>query len=90
MVDNVDATSKMTSPSTGYCTAYVTGTKAAQNDTLTVTDFRKIFCASGHVEPASGDSTPADVDIDDTTKNMMNLTASAVGTVHLTIVGIPK
>jgi len=87
---NVNATAEMATPSTGKCMAYVTGAVAAQNDTITVTNMRKILCVMGSMEPSSGDTVPVDCDIDDTTKNMINSTGSDVGTAHLVIIGIPK
>ena len=87
---DVTITGNITSPSTGYCTAYITGAKAAQNDYLIVDNFEVIYCVSGSIEPASGDSAPADPDIDDTTKNKIKLTGSVAGTAHLIIAGVPK
>ena len=82
-------TAELGTPNSNYCIAYVTGAIAAQNDTLIVSNFRKIFGVSGSIEPASGNTVPADPDIDDTTKNKIICTGTDVGTAHLIIVGIP-
>lgn len=61
---------------------YFTATKAAQNDTITFSDYRKVYWAASNVEPASGDWSADTVTIDDSTINMINLTGSTIGTVH--------
>ena len=87
---NVTATEYSISPSTGYGFAYVTGAKAAQNDTLTCSGFRRVYAAAGVVEPSSGDSAAETVTVDDTTQNMLNLTGAATGTFHGWIIGQPQ
>ena len=86
---DVSATAKIATPSTGYCSAYVTGAKAAQNDTLTVSNFKKIVNAQGMVEPSSGNWVEESCERVDGTLNQVKLTATTVGTSHLWIQGIP-
>ena len=90
MVANVDASGTLGSPNCNYAIAYVSGDKAAQNDTITVTDFEVIYYAQGVIEPASGDTAVETVTVDDTTKNMLNLTGGTAGTFHGIIAGMPK
>ena len=86
---NVNADGELSTPNGNYCFAYVTGSKAAQNDTITVSNFSVIYDSHGVVEPTSGDSATETVTVDDSTKNMINLTGAATGTFHGYVIGVP-
>ncbi|MCF7861198.1 hypothetical protein K9M79_03045 [Candidatus Woesearchaeota archaeon] len=62
---------------------YVTAAKAAQDDTVTITNCNAVLCAQVMIADGSSDWAVDTFTIDVTTTNMINLTGATTGTVHI-------
>lgn len=68
----------------GITVVYATAAKAAQNDTVTITNVSEILVAQVMVDDGSTTDWPVDTFTrEDATKNLLNLTGATTGTVHI-------
>ncbi len=86
MVDNVNVRAANTSPNGGAGTdgtrqVYFSAAKAAQNDTITVTNVNEVLCAQVVVDTGSGKAIDTFTITDAT--NLITLTGSDTGTAHI-------
>ena len=66
---------------------YFTGTKAAQNDTVTFSDLRVVYGGVGFVD-AGGDWSAETFTRIDATANQLKMTGVATGTVYGWVIGV--
>lgn len=82
MTDVNPNTTVQVSPNAGKKVVYFDADKAAQNDTVTFSDYSTVKFAAAFVEPSSGNWVEESVERVDGTSNQIKLTASTTGTVH--------
>lgn len=82
MTDVAETVSVVT-PSQEVTLIYFTATKAAQNDTITFSDYRKVMWCHVHNWASASDSIGTeDATIDKDTVNMINLPSATTGTIR--------
>lgn len=69
-------------PALGKKMIYFTATKAAQNDTITFSDYTTVRWAAAMVNDGSNDWSADTVTVDASTANMINLTGATTGTIY--------
>lgn len=80
---DVTETVLVVTPSSEATLIYFTATKAAQNDTITFSDYRKVLWCHVHTWASASDSIGTeDATIDVNTVNMINLPSATTGTVR--------